>query len=294
MLGEPSVMSEPGPGLGILSAAILLAGEMAGSGVLALPGAMLGTGGILGMLLIISFTINSLYSGTRLGWCWIMLEERYTEYQGQVRDPYPSIAMKAVGGWGRVVSTLAIALTLYGGCCVFLVLISQLLGSLIYQSCGVQLSLCVWMVIVAALVTPLTWLGTPKDFWGIAVGALLSTMAACVLIIVNCIIYGLAMDDVTFPDPSVHGSFQGKSKQLTPVKEFSFLTAFASIMFAYAGASTFPTIQADMKEREKFIYSAIIAILSRTLQFGPIRYFIFPSSVPDLFPRGRGLLLLPW
>ena len=39
--------------------------------------------------------------------------------------------------------------------------------------------------------------------------------------------------------------------------------AFASIMFAYAGASTFPTIQADMKDREKFIYSAIIAILSR-------------------------------
>ena len=38
--------------------------------------------------------------------------------------------------------------------------------------------------------------------------------------------------------------------------------AFASIMFAYAGASTFPTIQADMKDREKFIYSAIIAILS--------------------------------
>ena len=32
------------PGLGILSAAILLAGEMAGSGVLALPYAMVGTG----------------------------------------------------------------------------------------------------------------------------------------------------------------------------------------------------------------------------------------------------------
>ena len=34
-----------GGGLGILSAAVLLAGEMAGSGVLALPDAMIGTGG---------------------------------------------------------------------------------------------------------------------------------------------------------------------------------------------------------------------------------------------------------
>ena len=36
------------------------------------------------MALIITFTINSLYSGTRLGLCWLMLEERYEEYRGQV------------------------------------------------------------------------------------------------------------------------------------------------------------------------------------------------------------------
>merc|ERR1711990_761742 len=85
-----------GGGLGILSAAILLAGEMAGSGVLALPAAMIGTGGIFGAVLIILFTVNALYSGTRLGLCWIMLEERYEEFRGQVRDPYPAIGQKAV------------------------------------------------------------------------------------------------------------------------------------------------------------------------------------------------------
>ena len=37
------------------------------------------------MALIITFTINSLYSGTRLGLCWLMLEERYEEYRGQVQ-----------------------------------------------------------------------------------------------------------------------------------------------------------------------------------------------------------------
>ena len=195
-------------GLGVASAAILLAGEMAGSGVLALPGAMLGTGGILGIIMIIIFTLNSLYSGTRLGWCWIILEERYPEYQGQVRDPYPSIGERAVGGWGRVVSVVAIALTLYGGCCVFIVLISELLGSLIHQSLGLHLSLCSWMLIVAAGLTPLTWMGTPKDFWGIAVGALLSTAAACVLIVINCILKSTTLEAV-YPEPTVHGSFQG-------------------------------------------------------------------------------------
>ena len=34
-------------------------------------------------------------------------------------------------------------------------------------------------------------------------------------------------------------------------------------MFAFAGASTFPTIQADMKNRSHFNYAAVIAILSK-------------------------------
>ena len=35
-------------------------------------------------------------------------------------------------------------------------------------------------------------------------------------------------------------------------------TAFSSIMFAFGGASTFPTIQADMKERKKFPIAALL------------------------------------
>ena len=52
--------------------------------------------------------------------------------------------------------------------------------------------------------------------------------------------------DVTYPDATVSGTFK----------------AFASIMFAFAGASTFPTIQADMKQKEKFNMAAYIACIS--------------------------------
>ena len=53
--------------------------------------------------------------------------------------------------------------------------------------------------------------------------------------------------EVTYDPPTLMGTFK----------------AFASIMFAFAGASTFPTIQADMKERDKFTISAIIACTSK-------------------------------
>ena len=161
-------------------------------------------------MLIVIFTINSWFSGTRLGLCWIMLEERYEEFRGQVRDPYPAIGQKAVGTWGKIVSMVSISLTLYGGGCVFIVLIAQLVRSLADYA-DLQLSLCVWMVIVAALLIPLTWLGTPKDFWWIAVGALVSTMFACLLIVINCIWTGLDIQHKTFPTPTVQGSFQGFS-----------------------------------------------------------------------------------
>merc|ERR1739838_160697 len=234
---------------------------MAGSGVLALPAAMIGTGWF-GLVLIVLFTVNAGFSGTRLGLCWIMLEERYVEFRGEVRDPYPAIGEKAVGRWGRIVSMIAISLTLYGGGCVFIVLIAQLLGSLV-SAAGYSMSLCVWMVIVAAMLTPMTWMGTPKDFWPIAVGALITTCLACLLVIVTCILDGNQLEEKVFPAPTADGMFK----------------AFGSIMFAFAGASTFPTIQADMKDRSKFNISAIMAM-------GVLLAIYFPMAAACYFSLG--------
>ena len=165
--------------------------------------------GWLGLILILMFTINSGFTGTRLGLCWIMLEERYEEFRGQVRDPYPAIGEKAVGRWGRIMSVVSITLTLYGGGCVFIVLISQLTGSLM-AGAGLDLNLCTWMVIVAAALTPLTWMGTPKDFWPIAVGALITTIVACLLIIINCVLAGTEIEEKVYPAPTADGFFKGK------------------------------------------------------------------------------------
>ena len=82
-------------GLGLLMAIIFLSGEMAGVGVLALPKSMVGTGrrcplyplspcpvsGPAGFALILYFTINAMFSGSRLGLCWVMICERWEEYR---------------------------------------------------------------------------------------------------------------------------------------------------------------------------------------------------------------------
>ena len=56
--------------------------------------------GPAGLALLIYFTINGAFVGTRLGLCWLMVEEKYPEYRGKCRDPYPTIAEKAFGKVG--------------------------------------------------------------------------------------------------------------------------------------------------------------------------------------------------
>ena len=84
----------------------------------------------------------------------------------------------------------------------------------------------------------------------IAVGALVTTMTACLLIVVQSALdytSKTTVGSVVYPAPTMEGSYK----------------AFGSVMFAFAGASTFPTIQADMRRREKFNVSAIIACVRK-------------------------------
>jgi len=62
--------------------------------------------GWIGLVLIVYFCINAGYGGTRLGACWAILEERYQEYRSPVRNPYATIAYRAVGKWGRYNSSV--------------------------------------------------------------------------------------------------------------------------------------------------------------------------------------------
>ena len=50
------------------------------------------------------------------------------------------------------------------------------------------------------------------------------------------------------------------SLEHSPPTVEGYFEAFGTIMFAFGGASTFPTIQADMKDKSKFKFAAYIAM----------------------------------
>ncbi|XP_054275664.1 uncharacterized protein LOC128994869 isoform X1 [Macrosteles quadrilineatus] len=261
------ISTGPDGGLNVISAAIFVAGEMAGSGILAVPKAAVDCGWI-GLVLVVVFCVNAAYGGTRLGHCWAILEERYPEYRGQTRNPYPTIAYRAVGPWGSMLVSGCLQFTLFGAAIVYLLMAAEIVQELL-QDLIPQVNYCIWFLLFAILITPPMWLGSPKDFWIVGVGALLTTAISCVLLFTQIVMDGLRR---TEPVPHKPHSFH----------EFFF--SFGTILFAYGGASTFPTIQNDMVRRDKFSVSAVIGFIVVLCLYMPVvvgGYFVYGDNIDD-------------
>ena len=74
-----------------------------------------------------------------------------------------------------------------------------------------------------------------------------STGLACLVIFVELLLEAPGYPEPHYTNPTV----------------FSFALGFASILFAFGGASVFPTIQNDMADRALFGRSVVVAFLGQ-------------------------------
>ncbi|MCL4140960.1 UNVERIFIED_CONTAM: hypothetical protein GTU68_032613 [Idotea baltica] len=236
--------------------------QMAGAGFLALPKAI-ANAGWGGVALMVVFCVSIGFSAIRLGRCWVILEERWEEYKKPARQPYMEIAHRALGIIGRRVAFISVLITLIGSTIVFIILIAEMMNSLVPV-----LSQCEWCLIVVAIILPFIWLGSPKDFWQASVLAVLATVIAVVVIVVKMIV-----DRQRFLD-------QNPIHPIPSITTFSL--GFGAILFSFGGASVFPTIQNDMKNRSDFWKSVIISfavILAMYLPVGAVGYILIGEGV---------------
>ena len=170
-------------GLSVITAVTFVAGEMAGSGTLALPGSVARMSslnqaskeyslkklllGWPGLPLIAFCAVNAAYNGYKLGITWEVLKEKYPDLKGQIRDPYPKMAERAglvigprMAKTMKLVAVCCMVMTSYGSTIVYI----ELIASLAYDISSIS-NICMWMVIAAVVIGPLTLFGTPDDFW---------------------------------------------------------------------------------------------------------------------------------
>ncbi|KAL0852451.1 hypothetical protein ABMA28_000627 [Loxostege sticticalis] len=267
-----NVVEEPGnggssSGLSAKQTALLIAGEMAGSGVLALPRALVKTGWV-GVPIIVAMCAIAAFSGKRLGDCWSIIEGRDPEMRSRKRNPYAIIADQALGKTWSVIVSMAVTVTLFGAAVVYLLLAAQIIEQ-VFHALVPTVTFCAWYLIVAGAMTPLMLFGTPKDFSYFGIIAFGATVVACIL-------YFIQMMNEVNPFVfrwGIHG-FQ------------DFFLAFGTIMFAFGGASTFPTIQNDMADKSKFSKSlqwSFVAILLLYLPIAIGGYAVYgESAAPNI------------
>ncbi|CAK8681446.1 unnamed protein product [Clavelina lepadiformis] len=240
--------------LSVFVGAVFIVGTMCGSGILAVPKALVDSGWA-GIPLMIVCGLLSSYTGSLLGKCWTVLRKRYPEYEEDyIADPYPTIGFRAAGKWGKYITRICILLTLIGAGTVYLLLIAGNMGNLIHKIDQKDFHTCYIVLIVTAFLIPLTWLGTPKDFWQAAIIAAATSAIAGILIVAGIAKMAPSQPPTTHENPSFT----------------SFFTAFGTILFAFGGASVFPTIQVDMKNPDKFPYSVIIGIMTTLSLYLPV------------------------
>ncbi|XP_039264193.2 uncharacterized protein LOC120340007 [Styela clava] len=229
---------------GVTTAALFIVGTMCGTGVLTIPQAIVNSGYIGPALIIVCGTVAS-YTGTLLSECWTILRARYPEYESErIPDPYPTIAHRAGGRFAEVGTRICIDFTMFGTEVVLLLLISGNISNLITNLGHDSFPLCYIVMITTGCLIPLSWLGTPKDFWQAGI------IAACTSIGAAFFVFG-SMIKATSNHP--------QPERAEP--EWSiFLSSLGTILFAFGGAGCFPTIQLDMKHPNKFSTSVVMGI----------------------------------
>ncbi|KAK8378129.1 hypothetical protein O3P69_018830 [Scylla paramamosain] len=214
--------------------AFFLIAQMAGAGFLALPRALANTGW-LGAFMLPLFCFSVGFVGTRLGRSWVILEERWPkEYKGRVRQPYKLIAERSMGPIGGRVTQIVVLVKLFGSSTVHMILISEMVAAVVQEQTDFCLTKCHVILIVGAVLIPLTWLGSPKDLWQASILAVVATVVAIVVIVVQIFI------------------------------------SFGSILFAFGGMATFPTIQNDMADRSQFWQSVAIGFSGIITLYMPV------------------------
>lgn len=133
--------------------------------------------GWFGIGMIIFCAIISAHASAYLAECWVMVEEKWPEYQAGCRNPFATIGEKGCGIWMKYLCSFLMDIQLFGVCVVFLIFMSESLKE-IYDSFipeQYHFGICLWIIIFGIILIPLSLLGSPAEFKIVAYAAMLCT-----------------------------------------------------------------------------------------------------------------------
>lgn len=214
----------------------------------------------------------STYCGLLLAQCWVKIKETRVD-MGPIRDPFPHIGEVSVGVWMRHAVTICLNTQLFLTCVVYLLLAAEIVSTFVSFHVGPihsQADLRIWCLLIALIIFPFMLLGTPKDFWFVALAAASSTAVGLILVWTKYYF--------------IHSESNGAIVPKAEVTLSSISSAFGTFVFGFTGASLFPTIQSDMKNPSKFNKSIYIGYFGISMLYVPTAiggYVVLGSQIED-------------
>jgi len=268
-------------GYGIIVAALFILGDMVGGGVIAMPNALARLGWF-GIGVIIVLAVVSGYTSVQLGRCWLILQERWPDvYLKHTQKPYAEMGYRAGGRWMKTLVSFCIDLGIIGIAVVFLLIIGRNVAQLLHSWFpDTNINFCYFVLLISAVLLPITYLGSPKDFWQVSIGAAFtSTIAVIIMLIGIWMQYGsVDYSKARYPIPPFHEMILG----------------YGTIAFAFCGQAAFPTIQHDMRNPQKFPKAIVGSYTTLFLYYLPITILGYAIYGYDAFAKEDSILpLLP-
>ncbi|CAJ0605895.1 unnamed protein product [Cylicocyclus nassatus] len=253
-MSSGAVAIPPEKKLGWIVTAIFIVADMVGGGVVAMPVAFKQSGLVGGIIFMVVIATIFEYTGYQLGKVWCKMMERYP-HLGICRKPFPEMAKKTMGPGMQNFTSVMGNVTLFGIAVVYLLLSANIIHYFIGRFTSLPMSMCVVIVMLAVIILPFTYLGSPGDFWGVIVLAMATT--ACSVI---CILVGISIDaPACFPEVGYPEQTPG-----------TMILSLGIFLFAFSGHYVFPTIQHDMKNPRDFTKSVFVGFFCVVMLYMPL------------------------
>ncbi|CAG9793026.1 unnamed protein product [Diatraea saccharalis] len=212
--------------------------------------------GIYGVPLVIFVFGLQLYTAVLLGRSWLLAQELTPRIREKIRYPYAAVAELAFGQPSRRMVTFLIDATVFGAGIPNFILASQSLQLFWWKISDGEIGVtyCVWMLVIALLLCPVLWLGSPKDMKPLAV------MSVLIVTTVAVSTWSCILTDDTSP-PSTSSVFA-----IQPSMQ-DFLIAYGIIAFQFDIHPLLLTIQVDMKDSRKINTAVVGGFLVTSFMF---------------------------
>lgn len=156
------------------------------------------------------------------------------------RTPFNAIIEFTLGRKAKIISV--ILLNAFSLCVstIYLLISAELMSIVVsdlYPGFNVKTEFRLLLLIFSIFLIPISWLGTPKEYWGVALMATFSTVFAAVILV--CILWIDSPENLS------------DVRQRNVTFE-TFFSGFGTIFFAFCGIPFFPNIQSDMRRQGDF------------------------------------------